>query len=163
MNKKWLFMTITLSLLACDGFNSCEANLSLLTGFTINAPYSYNPKHHTAGFGLETSLVVFFFNAALAYRHWNDSVTCWNDKEVDDEFTVYGGVGIAGLIQIQGGLSNAGSRMRLKSDLGFIFDWPPIDRGYPFMYPFEEGFIISPFIETDFDDKVYGVSIGLVF
>jgi hypothetical protein len=112
------------------------------------------------GHGLELNVAAVVFNTSLSLRHWEGDITGWNGRRLNNEGSIYAGVGFGNLIQVQRGFSNAGARTRIRSDIVLS------DR-FPFYSEqrwgrFRKGIVLTPFLETGFGKKVYGLGIGLL-
>ena len=112
------------------------------------------------GYALDANAAVLVINTGLSLRHWERDVVGWNGHRHHNEATIYVGVGLLNLIQVQRGFSNAGSRTRVRSDIVFSEDFPlpREDRGR-----FGKGIAVSVFIEQASGRKVYGLGLGLGF
>jgi hypothetical protein len=114
------------------------------------------------GYALDFNAAVLVVNVGLSARHWEQDVRGWNGRRHHNEGTVYLGVGLLNLLQVQRGFSNAGSRTRIRSDIVISDNFPfPSERENAGR--FRQGIAISPFIEQGSGRKVYGIGIGFAF
>lgn len=113
----------------------------------------------TKGFGLDSNAAVAIINVSLSLRHWQNDVIAWNGHSVNNEATVYFGIGLLNLIEIQRGFSNAGTRTRIRMDITLSNRFPfASDENWG---PFKKGIVLTPFVEMEGGKKVYGLGIGL--
>lgn len=151
-------------LVCCAGGARAEEFVSPVVGLTAGVPVSYFRPSHAAGVGIDLNLAVVFVNGGLSYRHWNEDVDGWDGRRLRDEASLYLGVGLGGLVQLQGGLSNAGFRIRLRSDICLTGDNAPLfpDASQEWG-SFARGLVLTPFLETDAGSTAIGVGLGIVF
>ncbi len=128
----------------------------------LTLPVSYDRAAGTSGEGIDLNVVVLIFNLGFSFRHWNDNIIGWDNNKVRNEQSLFVGLGFGGLFQVQAGFSQAGTRMRIRSDIPLtgdehLYDLPR-EHGH-----FVKTILLCPFIETDFDKSVYGISLGIAY
>lgn len=163
---------------------------SPLCGVVLTAPVSYDEQSESVAAGVDINMVMAFLNAGVTYRHWGSGegpVLGWDGAEMSDyETTIYFGVGLLNMLQIQAGYSDSGASMRVRSDLVFFGDghFPLLSSVYrecangnangegtgeacKELRILRKGLLVSPFVEfTPFEDNhktVYGLGIGVAF
>ncbi len=114
----------------------------------------------TSGLAFESNVAVAFFNLSLALRHWDGAITGWNGRTLNNEGSVYLGFGVLNLLQVQRGFSNAGARSRIRADITLSEDFPFASETKKWGR-FKQGIVLTPFVETGFGKRVYGIGIGL--
>jgi hypothetical protein len=122
--------------------------------------FSRDKATGTSGLAFESNAAVAFFNVSLALRHWDGAITGWNGRTLNNEGAVYVGLGLLNLIQVQRGFSNAGARTRIRADISLSEDFPFASETKKWGR-FKQGIVLTPFVETAFGKKVYGLGIGL--
>lgn len=133
-------------------------------GGVVSVPVSYDRKAGVYGEGLDLHAIAGFLNVGYSFRHWDSDIIGWNDRKIRNEISFYAGVGLANLLQAQAGISRAGFRMRLRSDIILFSDGSPGFSAAPGKWGyFKKGIALTPFIETDFHKSIYGLGIGLTY
>jgi len=155
-----------------------------LGGVVMSVPVVYDQQSGLNGAGVDINIIIAFLNAGINYRHWESSDTVilgWDGSDISrDETTMYFGLGLLNMLQVQAGYSESGASLRVRSDMVLFADSFPM---FPSRYKdcpdnldyrqcndidiVRDGVVISPFIEfTPFEGNhktVYGIGVGFVF
>ena len=135
------------------------ADTPALGGWSLTQ--SRDQRSGTKGYGIEGNTAVGFFNLSFSLRHWQNEVALWNDRSVNNEGSIYVGVGLLNLIEIQRGYSNTGPRSRIRIDISLSDAFPfPSEQKWG---RFQQGLVLTPYVESQSGRKVFGLGIGLVF
>jgi hypothetical protein len=137
------------------------ADLGGTGGLSLNG--SREKASGTQGYGAELNVAVAVFNTSVVLRHWDSQITGWNGRQLDDEAVLYAGIGLANLIEIQRGVSNAGVRTRIRIDIGLSENFPFLsDEKWSWRWGrYNKGILVTPFVETGSGKRVYGLAIGV--
>lgn len=177
--------TISLALMAAFSPGAAEASdWSPLGGIVMTVPAVYDQQAGASATGVDLNMVIAFLNAGINYRHWESKgkgILGWDGGEISrDETTIYFGVGLLNVLQVQAGYSESGASLRVRSDLvlfsGSFPMFPSIYKDCPREVDYRQcndidflrdGLVVSPFVEfTPFEDNhktVYGLGVGVVF
>ncbi len=138
---------------------TAAADILAIGGWSLTQ--SRDQRSGTKGYGVEGNTAVGFFNLSFSLRHWQRDVTLWNDRSVNNEGSIYVGVGLLDLIEIQRGYSSTGPRTRVRVDISLSDEFPfPGEQKWG---RFQEGIVLTPYVESQNGRKVYGLGVGLVF